>query len=266
MKPSGVRVTPFGERSVLVTLDRPPVNAANTRLLESLYDAVDGLRHLPDIDAVVITGSGRAFCAGNDLDEFEAMNSDTAAELMYIVRRAFWAVYDCPMPVIAMVNGAALGTGLALAACCDLIVASDTSSFGLPELTVGVLGGLKFAARLVPELAVRRLYFTAESVSASEFAAMGAPLTVVPHEELRSTTEALVAQITDKSSVALRFAKQAMNAVEHMDLKGGYEYEQTFTIRMADREESKHAVRAVIEQIRSRQRGRADGAGPSATT
>jgi enoyl-CoA hydratase len=242
-----VRVDGFADRVARVTLDRPPVNAADARLLTELHDAFDSLRSAP-VDAVVLTGAGPVFCAGNDLHEFAAMDADAAEELMSVVRRAFWAVYDCPVPVVAAVNGAALGTGLALAACSDVIVASEQATFGLPELEVGVLGGVKFAARLVPELAVRRLFLTAERVSARRFAEMGAAIAVVPVEELEDATRAVVAKITAKSSVALRFAKQAMNAVEHMDLKPGYEYEQTFTIRMAERAEAKEAVRSVLEK------------------
>ena len=242
-----LRVDRFTDRVARVTLDRPPVNAADTALLEQLFAVFDGLRG-SDVDVAVLTGAGSVFCAGNDLHEFEAMNSEAADELMYIVRRAFWALYDCPVPVVAAVNGPALGTGLALAACCDIVVASDRATFALPELNVGVLGGVKFAARLVPEQAVRRLFLTAEQVSAREFAEMGASIIVVPHDELESATSALVEKITAKSSVALRFAKQAMNAVEHMDLKPGYEYEQTFTIRMSERDEAKEAVRSVLEK------------------
>jgi enoyl-CoA hydratase len=254
-EPVRVRVDTFDDRVARVTLDRPPVNAADARLLSELHDAFDALRSAP-VDAVVLTGAGRVFCAGNDLHEFAAMDAERAEELMYLARRAFWSVYDCPVPVVAMVNGAALGTGLALTSCCDLVVASEAATFGLPELEVGVLGGVKFAARLVPELAVRRLFLTAERVSARRFAELGAPITVVPAGELEAATHALLADVTAKSGVALRFAKQAMNAVEHMDLKAGYEYEQTFTIRMAERAEAKEAVRSVLEKRAPRFAGR----------
>lgn len=113
---------------------------------------------------------------------------------------------------------------------------------------MGVLGGVKFAARLVPELAVRRMFLTAERVDATAFAGMGAAITVVPHDRLETATRTLARRLATKSSVALRFAKRAMNAVEHMDMKNGYEYEQTFTIRMAERPEAKEAVNAVLEK------------------
>lgn len=239
-----------------ITIDRPPVNAADAALYDELYEALMTVRDA-EVDALVLTGEGDVYCAGNDIYEFAEMDSVYAEDLMATVRRAFWALHDCPVPVIARVNGPALGAGLALAALCDIVIASDRAVFALPELDVGVLGGMKFGRRFLPELAVRRMFFTGERISATDFAAMGAPITVVPHDQLDVTVNALLVTIVSKGGVALRFAKQAMNAVEHLDTKTGYEYEQTFTVRMADRPESKAAVRAVIQQIADR--GAADG-------
>jgi enoyl-CoA hydratase len=238
-------------RVARIIIDRPPVNAADAVLLDELHRALMDVREM-DIDAMVLTGAGDMFCAGNDIFEFAAMDSPYAEALMASVRRAFWALHDCPVPVIAAVRGPAFGTGLALAALCDIVVASERAVFALPELDVGVLGGLKFGRRFLPELAVRRMFFTSEHVPAAQFAAMGAPITVVPHDEVEATVAALLETIVAKGGVALRFAKQAMNAVEHLDTKTGYEYEQTFTVRMADRPESKAAVRAVIDKIAER--------------
>jgi len=234
-----------------IMLDRPPVNAASGELLDELAGVLRAAHNEP-IDAIVLSGSGEMFCAGNDIYEFVAMNSVSAEELMLSVRTAFWALYECPFPVIARVNGPAFGTGLALAALCDIVVASERASFALPELDVGVLGGMKFGRRFLPELAVRRMFFTAERIPAAEFAAMGASITVVPHDQLDATVDDLVDTVLAKGSTALRFAKQAMNAVEHLDMKSGYEFEQTFTVRMADRPEAKAAVQAVIDEIAAR--------------
>jgi enoyl-CoA hydratase len=249
-----IRVEERRSRVLTITLDRPPVNAANKALLDELRQVLLEA-HDTDLDAMVLTGAGSVFCAGNDLHEFAAMTTASGEELMRSVRLAFWALYDCPFPVIARVNGAALGTGLALASLCDLVVASENAVFGLPELDVGVLGGVKFCRRFVPELAMRRLYFTSERVSAATFAALGASLTVVPHSNLDQEVDALLDVVTAKGAVGLRYAKQAMNAVEALDMRTGYEYEQTFTVRMADRPESKQAVNAVLDDLARRRGG-----------
>lgn len=82
-----------------------------------------------------MTGAGKHFCGGNDLTEFQTMTPENAGERMLAVREAFWSIYDCPLPVIAAVHGVAVGTGLALAASCDLVVAAKGATFTLPEST-----------------------------------------------------------------------------------------------------------------------------------
>ena len=246
-----IKVDHIDPRIMRVTLDRPPVNAADAALFDELYAVLMSARDA-DVDALLLTGAGNVFSAGNDIFEFAAMDSQVAEDLMAKVRRTFWALYDCPVPVVCRVNGAAFGSGLAFASLCDMVVASEHAVFGLTELDVGVLGGMKFGRRFLPELAVRRMFFTGERIPAAVFASMGAPIEVVPHEQLDDAVASLLHTIVSKGGVALRFAKQAMNAVEYLDTKTGYEYEQTFTVRMADRPESKEAVRAVIQQIADR--------------
>lgn len=104
---------------------------------------------------------------------------------------------------------------------------------------------------------MRRMFFTAETYSAEQFRQFGAIITVAPHDSLDDECEKVLRTIVGKGGVALRMAKQCMNAVEHLDFRTGYEYEQTFTIRMADRPESKTAVRKVIEDIEVRKQARA---------
>lgn len=97
-----VRIEPYEDRVIRVVLDRPPVNAADTTMLQELQTAFESM-HERDVDTVVLTGAGRTFCGGNELREFASMNADEAETLMLTVRRAFWALYDCPVPVIASV-------------------------------------------------------------------------------------------------------------------------------------------------------------------
>jgi enoyl-CoA hydratase len=133
----------------------------------------------PDVHAVVLAPEGPHFCAGNDLDEFMTMDGDNARERMFDVREAFYAIQGCAVPVIGAVHGAALGTGLAIAASCDFVVASADARFGLPELTVGVLG-------------------------AEEMAQVGAIAEVVPREELLATAQQMAAEVARHSPTAIR--------------------------------------------------------------
>jgi len=233
----------------LVELDRGPVNAVDQAMYAEITSTFEAFAEQPEVRVVVLTGRGsKAFSAGNDLGEFVTMTPANRDHRMRVVRKAFFAVYDCPAPVIGAINGPALGTGFGLAACCDLLVASERATFGLPEINVGVLGGAKFGARLIPQLAMRRAFFTGEPIPAAEFKALGAALDVVAADELMTSAMTLARQIAAKSGLALRLAKQSLNGCEDMELKRGYEYEQGFTVRLSGFPEAKEAVQSVLEK------------------
>jgi enoyl-CoA hydratase len=230
----------------VVTFDRPPVNAVSERMYEDLrglfgrFDEV-----VPAAKAVVLRGAGKHFCAGNDLDEFVTLNEVNAAGRMRVVRDAFASIYDCPVPVIGAVHGAVLGTGLAVAACCDVVVAADTARFGTPEVGVGVMGGARHLARLVPAPIVRLMYFTADPLPASALVGFGSVIDVVPETELLDRSMAVAARITRHSRAALREAKATLNTIESMDLKSGYEFEQRATGRLVAHPDAREALKAV---------------------
>ena len=230
----------------VVTLDRPPVNAVDQAMygeIRDLFARFDEL--LPAAKAVVLTGAGKHFCAGNDLDEFLSLDEVNSAGRMRLVRDAFNAIYDCPVPVIAGVRGAALGTGLAIAASCDLVVAGEGARFGTPEVAVGVMGGARHLARLVPQPVMRLMYFTADPLPAAELLGFGSVVRVVADDAVLDAAMQLAGQITRHSRAALRHAKESLNAIEFMDLKAGYEFEQRVTGRLVAHPDAKEAVAAV---------------------
>jgi enoyl-CoA hydratase len=234
---------------IIVTLDRPPVNAVDLAMYAEIRETFNGLRQaFPDGRVVVLEGAGRHFCAGNDLGDFETMTSANAPERMQGVREAFWAVRDCPLPVVAAVQGSALGTGLALAASADLIVAAEDAQFGLPELSVGVMGGARHLARLVPQQLVRKMFLTADPVSGAELAKAGGVAEAVPISELAAAARALALRIARHSPSAARVGKRALNQIEAMDLKSGYEAEQGYTGDMADHPDAREALAAYREK------------------
>ena len=154
-----------------VTIDRPPVNALDSHAFRDLAAAFAGFRDRTDVRVAILTSSGgRAFCAGVDLNDSArrhaggaaATDANVAAVLDpgRMVRDCFWAVYDCAVPVIAAVNGAAIGAGLALVACCDILLCSDDARFALTEVDAGVLGGGRHLQRLVGSQFARRMMFT----------------------------------------------------------------------------------------------------------
>ena len=152
------------------------------RELHDLFDDVDRIG--PGLQAVVLTGAGHHFSAGNDLDDFATMSPDNARERMFGVRESFFAIQRCPVPVIGAVGGVALGTGLALAASCDFVVAADDARFGLPELSVGVMGGARHLGRLVSQPMVRWMFLTGRRLTAERMKSVGAVIEVVPRDDL----------------------------------------------------------------------------------
>jgi enoyl-CoA hydratase len=232
----------------VITLDRPPVNAVSQQMYEDiriLFGRFDEL--VPTAKAVVLRGAGKHFCAGNDLEEFMTLDETNAAGRMRVVRDAFASIYDCPVPVIGAVHGAALGTGLAISACCDLVVAADSARFGTPEVGVGVMGGARHLARLVPAPIVRLMYFTADPMPASALVGFGSVVDVVPEAELLDRAIAIASRVARHSRAAVREAKATLNAIESMDLKSGYEVEQRATGRLVAHPDAKEALQAVRE-------------------
>jgi len=242
----------FGHDSsgvVTVGMNRPPANAIDQAMYRELAvffsdpDQIGG-----DIRAIVLTGEGKHFCAGNDLDEFASMTPENGTERMWRVREAFFAIQDCPVPVIGAVQGAALGTGLAIAASCDFVVAGDDARFGLPELTVGVMGGARHLARIAPQPVVRRMFFTGEHLRPAELVAAGGSVMVCAPEQVLAEAKRLAARAASFSPTAVRLAKQVLNRIEWMELRPGYEFEQRFTVKMSGHPDSKEALSAFSER------------------
>jgi enoyl-CoA hydratase len=236
------------DRIATVWIDNPPVNAIDQALYRELASTFREVGQDARVSCVILASAGRHFCAGNDLDEFLTLSPENNAERMRVVREAFFAVQDCTLPVIAAVQGVALGTGLALVASCDFAVCAEGAKLGTPEVSVGVMGGARHLARLLPQPLVRWMYFSAEPVSAEELLAYGAVLAVVPPDELLAEARRRAAAIVRHSPVALRFAKRALGAIEHMELQPGYEREQGLSGELSAYADSKEAVRAFFER------------------
>jgi enoyl-CoA hydratase len=243
-----LKVEPRGEVAV-ITLDRPPVNAVNQAMygeIRELFSRFD--EYLPGICVAILRGEGRLFSAGNDLEEFLTLSPENSPGRMKLVREAFSAIYDCPVPVIAAVHGHALGTGVALVGSCDLVICGESAHFGTPEVGVGVMGGAKHLSRLVPQQVVRAMYFTADPVPVSEIVQYGGVSRVVPDVDLLDAAIDLAGRIARHSTVAVRTAKQSLNTIEYMELKSGYEFEQRLTGQLAGTDDSRESRQAIIEK------------------
>jgi enoyl-CoA hydratase/carnithine racemase len=244
-----LQLTAKGAGVWYVALERTPGNSIDQPMYDELircFRSPD--RYMADVRAIVLAGAGKHFCTGNDLDEFATMTPENGGERMWRVREAFFAIQDCPVPVIGAIQGVAIGSGLAIAASCDVIVASTQARFGLPELSVGVMGGAAHLARIGPQHLVRLMFFTGEHLPPQTMVQMGAGIVVVEPEALLEEAMRIATRCASYSPTAVRVAKQVLNRVETMDLKPGYEFEQGFTVKMSGHPDAKAALRAVRER------------------
>ena len=236
-----------------VTFDRPPVNAVDTESMEGFAESFRSFADRRDVRVAIFTATGdRAFIAGVDLKSIGGDGGETPPTRLVdpgrIARDAMWAITDCAVPVIAAVNGPAIGAGLAFAACCDIILAAEGATFGTTEINVGLLGASAHLSRLVGTYKARELFFTGELVPAAELHRLGAVRAVVPRDELLPAARELAAVLAAKSPIALRMAKDSMNRVEHLPLKEAYRTEQDYTDRLLRYEDAAEARAAFFEK------------------
>jgi len=216
-----------------VVIDFPPVNALPAAAWSELAVALTAAGSDPGVCAVILAAAGRGFCAGVDIKE---MQRSPGHDALLAANRgcfaAFAAVYDCPVPVIAAVQGFCLGGGVGLAGSADIVVADDDATFGLPEVDRGALGAATHLSRLVPQQLMRTLVYTCRTVTARQLQDFGTVLDVVPAAELRAAARAVATEIAAKDPAVIRLAKQSLNGIDPVDMKRSYRYEQGFTFQL----------------------------------
>lgn len=233
-----------------LTLNAPPVNALTRTLNDELTLALDRISEMDEVRAVVLTGAGKVFCAGADLKGRASVikgPGDLPAHSRR-TRECFHAIRECAKPVVCALNGAALGSGLAMAASSDIIVASEKATLGLPEVDVGLLGGCSHAMRLFSHSRLRRMALTGMRVDGAELYRLGVVEACVPPEALMDTALDIARTIAAKSPVSTRMGKHTLNVIEDMSLRDGYRYEQDMTAQIGKTEDAKEAQRAFAEK------------------
>ena len=237
------------EKVVSVILDFPPVNALTLARYQQITDIFNDLSRRDDVHCAVLSARGsKAFCAGLDLQEFLAAPADKDHERAAIVRDMFKAIRHCAIPVIAAVNGPALGAGNVLAAVCDIRIASEKATFGMPEINVGRCGGGAHLNRIIAPGMLRLMYFTGEPISAWEAFRIGLVDQIVSPRRLLPAAYELAEVISNKSPIGLRMAKEALNKVEFMPVEEGYALEQQYSSKLLLTEDAREATRAVVEK------------------
>ncbi|BCH31615.1 enoyl-CoA hydratase [Mesorhizobium sp. L-8-10] len=238
------------DKVAVVTLDNPPVNAYSKEFAEELIHAFDELNDTPEVRCILVTGRGKVFSAGADIKNRQAIGDIKGETYRHLrrTREVSNCIMECNKAVITAVNGAALGAGLGPVIAADIVLASETAVFGLPEIDIGLMGGARHAMSFFPKTLARRMILTGYRVPAAELYRRGIIEACVPPERLMEEAMTMARTIASKSPKALSLAKRAINTVEHMPLRDGYRFEQNLTVEMTRHEDSKEAMRAFMEK------------------
>ena len=233
-----------------VPIDRPPVNAQNQKAREELIRVFDAISDRDDIRVAILTGAGNTFSAGADLKERVDLVHEPGdyARHNRLVREFFYAVTDCSKPVIAAVNGPAIGAGFVLMLACDIMLASDNAYVSMPEINVGLAGGARFLMEHVGRSRARLMYLTGRRVPAAELYRLGVIEACPPREELMPAALDIARDIAGKSPLAIRHIKRALNTIEELPVRDAYRFEQSVTVELSHTEDAREAQRAFVEK------------------
>jgi enoyl-CoA hydratase/carnithine racemase len=234
-----------------VKLNRPDaLNALNSVLVRELVAALDSLEADDSVRCVVLTGSDKAFCAGADIKEMAKLSAadiETSDHLKPVWDRAS----SFEKPLIAALSGYALGGGLELAMCCDIIIASEGTKLGQPEINIGIIpggGGTQRLPRAVGKYKAMEMILTGATISAEEAKALGLVNRVVPPGKYLEEATKLALEIASKAPIAVRSAKEAIAASQEMGLSSGLELGRTLFYDLFNTEDKKEGMSAFLEK------------------
>ena len=236
----------------IVTINRPAaLNALNSKVLTELEDTFDSI-DTDVIRAVIITGAGeKSFVAGADIGEMSTLTEEEGEEFGKHGNDVFRKIETFPVPVIAAVNGFALGGGNELALCCDIRICSENAVFGQPEVGLGItpgFGGTQRLARIINPGRAKQLIFTATNIKAPQALAMGLVNAVYPIEELMPAAEKMAAKIASNAPIAVRACKKAINEGLQTDIDSALEIEEELFGSCFETEDQVEGMKAFLEK------------------
>ncbi len=244
-----------------ITFNRPDkLNAQNETLLSEVTAALEKAKDDDEVYVIVITGAGdRAFSAGADISMFSKWAPIDVMKWTKATRRPYEFIREIPKPVIAMVNGIAVGGGTEISIACDIIIAAENAQFGQPEISVGVIpggGGTQMLPRLVGEKKAKELILTGDFISAEEALQLGLVNKVVPKEKLREAVDEIIGKLKSKSPAILKFAKLAVNKSLETPLSVGIQSEGDLFALCFGTEDQKEGAKAFLEKRPPKYTGR----------
>jgi enoyl-CoA hydratase len=242
-----------GDRIALVTINRPEkLNALNAETKAELLELFNELKNDSTIDIVILTGAGeKSFVAGTDIGELTALDETSGKEFSQQGQKLLQLIENLGKPVIAAVNGYALGGGCELALACHLRIASENAKFGQPEVNLGLIpgyGGTQRLARLIGKGRAMEMILTGNPIDANEAFRVGLVNKVVLQSELLSTAENVARTILSKGQVAIRMALEAVNMTQETTQSDGQALEATLFGVCCGTEDFKEGTKAFLEK------------------
>ncbi|WP_267244720.1 enoyl-CoA hydratase/isomerase family protein [Streptomyces sp. PR69] len=233
-----------------VRLDRPPMNALDIATQDRLRELAEEAARREDVRAVVLYGGEKVFAAGADIKEMQAMDHTAMVLRSRGLQEAFTAVARIPKPVVAAVTGYALGGGCELALCADYRIAADDAKLGQPEILLGLIpgaGGTQRLSRLVGPSRAKDLIFTGRMVKAAEALSIGLVDRVVPAAEVYEQAHAWAAALAKGPALALRAAKECVDAGLEADIETGLAIERNWFAGLFATEDRERGMRSFVE-------------------
>jgi len=238
-----------------ITFNRPEaLNALNNQTRLEFRNVMSDIQDDDDIKVVIVTGAGRAFVAGSDIKELK----NTTPLEAHSITRLGEIIENLEKPVIAAVNGFALGGGCEIAMACDLIIASEKAKFGQPEINIGVIpggGGTQRLQRIAGVHKAKELIFTGDIIDAKEAEKIGLVNKVVPVDQLEALVKEIAQKIAGKSSAAIKLAKAAINRGMRTDLETGLAYEKELYSLSLTTDDKAEGIEAFIEKRKPKYKG-----------
>lgn len=241
-----------GGEVATIRLNNPPLNLVTVELTHRLDEALTEVEHDRTVRCVIVTGTGdRAFSAGSDVKEFEALQGRVGEGKLLLEKAVYRHLAQLPMPTIAAIQGDALGGGLELALCCDLRVADERASLGLPEVRLGVMpgsGGTQRLPRVIGVAKAKELILTGAIIDATEAAELGLVNRVVPAGRAVAEAKGIAGTIAARGPIAVREAKRAIDVAGETTLDEGLAHELDASERVFASEDMLEGARAFFEK------------------
>lgn len=237
--------------TAVIRIDNPPVNALHPDVADEIHDAAREAEADAQVRSLILTGTGKCFVAGGDIRYFTTIDKAGAEAMALRVQRMQEALFSLRVPVIAAINGHALGGGLELMMACDIAIAEEQATLGLTEVKLGLIpgaGGTRMLARMLPLGTAKRMLFTGDRIPAREAEALGLVDQVVPTGQCMAAAHELAARINAAGPVAVAAAKRSLIHGEPHSMDEGHRREASLFSALFDSQDYKEGIAAFLER------------------